>query len=104
MGGASSVKRGKALRLRFVDVCRLKRLGFFLGFGGGGLTNAAGEVEVGENICGWADPSPIGARLRARPFALRGLRGDGEVMGRSYPKGFKWSDGTFSDIVRSSNE
>lgn len=73
----------------FAGVCRLKRLGFFLGFGGGGFTNVGDAIDEINGACVCCGVSPIGDNLRARPFALRGFRGDGEVIGRSYPKGCK---------------
>jgi hypothetical protein len=48
--------------------------------------DAIDEINGACVCCG---VSPIGDNLRARPFALRGFRGDGEVIGRSYPKGCK---------------
>jgi hypothetical protein len=88
VGGGWRAKRGSGLGLRFAEVCRLKRLGFFLGFGGGGLTKAAGDIDEGDKIGGdWGASPPPEDKLRARPLALRGFLGDGEVIGLSYVKG-----------------
>lgn len=70
-------------------------LGFFLGFGSGGLTKAAGDAGADTCTSGSSEPS-----FNARPFAFRGFRGEGEVMGRSKESR---SIG-LSDMVRSSRE
>jgi hypothetical protein len=73
-------------------------LGFFLGFGIGGFTN---EGDTGAEVC-WGSPNP--GSFSANPFAFLGLRGLGEVMGRSYVTVPKDCSTGWSDIVRSSRE
>lgn len=87
VGGGSRHRRGRWLGIGFDDVCRLRRLGFFLGLGGGGFTNAAGDIDEGDKIGGGCGVSPVGESFRARPLALRGFRGNGDVIGRSQTKG-----------------
>ena len=87
VGGGSRDNRGRAFGAGLAGVCKLNRLGFFLGFGSGGLTKVGDAIDDSNGVCVCCRVSPIGDSFRARPFALRGFRGDGEVIGRSYPKG-----------------
>ena len=95
VGGGSNEREGSAFVLKFDDVCRLRLLGFFLGFGSGGLTKAAGDAGADTCTSGSSEPS-----FNARPFAFRGFRGEGEVMGRSKESRIIG----LSDMVRSSRE
>jgi hypothetical protein len=52
-------------------------LGFFLGFGIGGFMN---EGDAGSEVC-WGSDAP--GSFNAKPFALRGFLGEGEVIGLS---------------------
>ena len=52
VGGGWRAKRGSGFEFGFAEVCRLKRLGFFLGFGGGGLKKVAGDDAEGDKIGG----------------------------------------------------
>jgi hypothetical protein len=94
-GGGSRESEGRAFPAKFDDVCRLRVLGFFLGFGSGGLTKAIGDAGAETWTSGSSEPS-----FSARPFALRGFRGEGEVMGRSKESRRMG----LSDMVRSSRE
>ena len=95
-GGGSRESEGRAaFPAKFDDVWRLRVLGFFLGFGSGGLTKAMGDAGADTWTSGSSEPS-----FSARPFALRGFRGKGEVMGRSKESRRMG----LSDMVRSSRE
>jgi hypothetical protein len=65
------------------DVLRLSTDGLLRAFGGGaGLIKPSTEGEAG--VDGPSDTSPLKEpRFNAKPFMFFGLRGDGEVMGRS---------------------
>jgi hypothetical protein len=80
--GGGSDANGAMLRvlrvLKFEDVCKLKLLGFLLGFGNGGFTNAAGEAGAEACCVGSGEPS-----FSAKPLAFLGFLGEGEVIGRS---------------------
>jgi hypothetical protein len=76
-------------------VFKLSKLGFLLPFNVGGLIK-----EGDEGADDWNASTPGVLRFKARLLGFLNLRGDGDVMGRSSPKGTRM----LSTISRRLNE